>query len=53
MRVSSTTDPPNFRIEPTPYSLSSAAASGRGSCGAFGVTNALLLRKEARWHETE
>ena len=35
MRVSSTTDPPNFRIEPTPYSPSSAAASGRGSCGAL------------------
>ena len=35
MRASSTTDPPNFRLEPTPYSLSSAAASGRGSCGAL------------------
>jgi hypothetical protein len=28
---------PNKGIEPTPYSLRSASAFGRGSCRAFGI----------------
>jgi hypothetical protein len=40
-RGSSQCAAPNHTLEPTPYSLRFASASGRGSLPAFGVTEML------------